>query len=389
MISNLQSPLGVALNSDLCPQTSVLRGLRICFLAGTLGQGGAERQLFYNLKCLTECGAKVDLLCLTQGEYWERPISSLGVVIHYVGVTNSRLGRLLKIARIVSRLRPQVLQCQHFYANTYLALTARMIGVHDVGAIRNDGISELRSNGPIFGRLNLKLPRLLAVNSRAAHRTLKQMGRPESRLFYLPNIIDTDHFKPGDQIKEGPFTVLGVGRLAPQKRFDRFLEVLSGLEIDRGLKVRGLICGFGPLQAELETVARRLVPPPNGVAFLGSVSDVRKPFAQTDVLLLTSDHEGTPNVVMEAMACCVPVVATNVGGVADLIKHGETGFLFEPNDIAGAQAVLRRLKADRELALSIARRARSFIQEHHSLDRLPRILAGLYANVLCSGLQAN
>src|SRR4051812_16885829 len=76
-----------------------LKGLRICFLAGTLGQGGAERQLYYILKCLTECGAEAHLLCLTKGEHWEAPISDLGIPVHYVGGPSSRFGRLLGIIK--------------------------------------------------------------------------------------------------------------------------------------------------------------------------------------------------------------------------------------------------------------------------------------------------
>lgn len=367
----------------------VLRGLRICFLAGTLGQGGAERQLFYNLKCLSECGAKVDLLCLTKDEYWEKPISNLGVAIHYVGGPRSRFGRLLQVFRLVRQLRPQVMQSQHFYTNSYLALAARMTRSRDVGAIRNDGFSEVSSNGPLFGRLNLKLPRLLAVNSLAAMRNLKQIGVQETKIFHLPNIIDTVHFAPCTPLGKGAFTILGVGRLAAQKRFDRFLQVLAGLQSDPGLKINGLIYGSGPLQAELENTAHLLTLLPDRVSFMGSVPDVRHCFAKADVLLLASDHEGTPNVVMEAMACGVPVVATKVGGVTDLIKNGETGFLFEPDDLTCAQNVMKRLANDPQLGLSVAKRARSFIQEHHSLGRLPQLLAGLYAKVLGSSSPAN
>ena len=78
--------------------------MSICFLAGTLGQGGAERQLFYILKALTSAGAVVHLLTLEQGGYWEKPISELRVSLHFVGASPSRLARLLKIAKTVRRI---------------------------------------------------------------------------------------------------------------------------------------------------------------------------------------------------------------------------------------------------------------------------------------------
>src|SRR5689334_13233971 len=94
-----------------------LSQLRICFLAGTLGQGGAERQLFYLLKTLREQGASLLLLSLTRGEFWEAAIAELGVEVRWVGQHNSRLARLGRIIREVRAFRPHVLQSQHFYTN--------------------------------------------------------------------------------------------------------------------------------------------------------------------------------------------------------------------------------------------------------------------------------
>src|SRR5438874_13644107 len=89
------------LNSQLSTLNS-LRGLRICFLAGTLGQGGAERQLYYILRALKDSGVAVRLLCLTQGEFWENPIRELGVRVVWVGQKKRHFARL---ARIVTEAR--------------------------------------------------------------------------------------------------------------------------------------------------------------------------------------------------------------------------------------------------------------------------------------------
>src|SRR5579862_4193219 len=97
-----------------------LAKLKICFLAGTLGQGGAERQLFYNLKALRECGADVRLLCLGQHEFWEDPIRRLGIPIIYVGRSKSKLKRLVRIVAELHRDRPAIFQSQHFYTSAYV-----------------------------------------------------------------------------------------------------------------------------------------------------------------------------------------------------------------------------------------------------------------------------
>src|SRR5437867_9101972 len=103
-----------------------LRGSKICFIAGTLGQGGAERQLFYVVRMLARLGAEVRVLCLTEREFWEKKIIAAGVAVTYVGRSKSRLLRLARMAAALRRFRPDVVQSQHFYTNLYSALSARM-----------------------------------------------------------------------------------------------------------------------------------------------------------------------------------------------------------------------------------------------------------------------
>src|SRR6266566_5056505 len=97
-----------------------LRGLKVCFLAGTLGQGGAERQLFYMLTALKHSGALPRVLSLTEGEHWHERIESLGVPVTWVGQSRFRLERLRKIVEELKRDPPDIFQSQHFFANIYV-----------------------------------------------------------------------------------------------------------------------------------------------------------------------------------------------------------------------------------------------------------------------------
>ena len=362
---------------------SLLKGLRLCFLAGTLGQGGAERQLYQILKCLAECGAVVDLLCLTKGEHWEKPISCLGITVHYVGGAGSRLRRLLQIIKEVRRLRPQVIQSQHFYANSYCAVAGRCCGIPSIGAVRNDGLSELKSNGRFWGRLSLTLPQWVAANSHQAIGNLSSQGYTRRKFIFLPNVVDVNHFAPGIHAQSRqPLTILGIGRLEPQKRFDRLFEIVTRLSAQASREICVRIAGDGGQRTLIETLAEQARQKGVKVELLGRAGDTLKLYQSANVLLLTSDREGTPNVVMEAMACGLPVVATNVGGIADLVKNGETGFLFEPGDTTGALAALERLACEPALTAEIGQRARAFVEKHHSVSLLPEILTGLYEKIL-------
>ena len=99
-----------------------LSKLNLCFLAGTLEHGGAERQLFYILQTLCQAGAAPRLLCMDQGQFWEERIKGLGVCITCVGDRPSRLSRLFRIIKEVRRERPDVLQSQQGAGSHFLAL---------------------------------------------------------------------------------------------------------------------------------------------------------------------------------------------------------------------------------------------------------------------------
>jgi glycosyltransferase involved in cell wall biosynthesis len=359
-----------------------LSNLKVCFLAGTLEHGGAERQLYYILQALCMSGATPRLLSMDQGQFWENTIKSLGVRVTYVGGRPSRLARLLRVMKEVRKDPPQVLQSQHFFTNAYAGLAARQAGISGVGAMRNDGRSEVRESGPFGGWLNLRVPRIIAANSQIAIQYAIAKGVPASTLYFLPNVVDTDWFKPAGPGPKGPLTLIAVGRLVKQKRLDRFISILGRLRSEFGLDVRGLIVGPGcqteDLRPELESQARKLGLLPDFVQFRGGVSDMRPVYQEAAICVLTSDFEGTPNVLLEAMASGLPVVATNVGGVPGIVRHGQTGFVMEPDDLEGLIAAIVELVKHSELRTTMAQRARAYVEENHSLHRLPTYLGGLY-----------
>lgn len=360
--------------------------LKLCFLAGTLEHGGAERQLFYMLQALRQEGATLRLFALDRGQFWEEKIKALGVNVTCVGDQSSRWKRLLRLLKEMRKNPPDVLQSQHFFANGYVGLAARLLPVSGIGAMRNNGRSEVSESGRFGGWLNLHLPATLAANSKAAIQFAVAQGVPASRLYFLPNVVDTERFKPSASSLRGPITLIAVGRLVKQKRLDRFISILARLRTDFSLNVRGLIIGPGcqneDLRWELENQARGLGLFPDIVQFRGSVSDMRSAYHEAAICVLTSDFEGTPNVLLEAMASGLPVVATKVGGVPGIIRHGQTGFLLEPDDLDGLVAALVELTKNSQLRREMGRGARACVEANHCLQRLPEYLAGLYQRAL-------
>lgn len=359
-----------------------LSELKICFLAGTLGQGGAERQLFYILKTLRQQGANVRVLSLTEGEFWEEPIRRLGIPLTYVGKSRSRWKRLRRILAELHNDRIDIIQGQHIYTNLYASITGMILGLSDIGAIRSDGIKEIENTGMVMGVLSVKLTRLLAVNSITAMSNLARYGI-EKKCVFLPNVVDISRFQPGDlqNAQDSPVRILSVGRLSQVKRFDRLIDWISRFDNCHQKNIELFIAGDGPEKGELQKYAQHL-DITFSIDWLGSVSNVIPLYQNADIFVLTSDYEGTPNVILEAMASGLPVVATNVGGVSDIIEDGKTGFLVSPNEQKHFENVMITLIQDVSLRREVGSRARDYVQANHALDRLPFYLSRLYERAL-------
>lgn len=133
-----------------------LSSLKVCFVAGTLEHGGAERQLFYMLEALCRAGASLRVLSMDQGEFWENKIMTLGVCVTCVGHRPSRLARLLRVLKELRKDPPEVVQSQHFFTNAYVVVAAALSGASGIGAMRNNGCTEVAESGPLGGWLDRK-----------------------------------------------------------------------------------------------------------------------------------------------------------------------------------------------------------------------------------------
>jgi glycosyltransferase involved in cell wall biosynthesis len=192
-------------------------------------------------------------------------------------------------------------------------------------------------------------------------------GVPRDRITVIPNGADATRFSPADRtmrtsarrrlgVALDSTVVVWIGNLSEDKTPGVALDV-----VERVPEVSLLMVGDGPLRAELESSAG------SSTRFLGRLTDPLPAFHAADVLLLTSDTEGLPAVVVEAGLCGVPVVATDVGFVASVVEDGRTGFVVARGDARGlADALVDAL--DRREDLGSA--ARHWCMERFALDRI-------------------
>ena len=155
----------------------------------------------------------------------------------------------------------------------------------------------------------------------------------------VPNGVDLAHF-PASPVPADPVVVV-VANLIGYKRHDRFLRALAEV-VTRVPEARAVLVGEGPERPRLEAMAVGLGLGER-VRFAGARADVRPFLAEARVVALTSDHEGLPNALLEAMASGRPVVATHVGGVPELVRDGFDGLLADPDPASVARALIALL----------------------------------------------
>ena len=181
---------------------------------------------------------------------------------------------------------------------------------------------------------------------------------------------------------EGEKVLLAVGRLSREKGHADLVRAVARLRATGpGVDFKLVILGEGPERAAVEEEARRLGVF-ESIVFAGHAPDVRPFYALADALALPSHSEGSPNVLLEAMAAGVAVAATRVGGVPEIASDEETALLVPARDPDALAAAFGRLLSDRTLARELAARARGHVLAHFSPEAYARALVGIYTELV-------
>jgi len=197
-----------------------------------------------------------------------------------------------------------------------------------------------------------------------------------------PSAEEVNELRRRFGIAEGERVVLSVGRLSKEKAHADLIEafkLLRATNPDRNCRL--LLVGDGPERANLERAARASGET-DRLTFAGQVSNVQPFYAAADVFVLPSLSEGSPNVLLEAMAAEVPIVATAVGGVPEIVADEESALLVPPKNPQALATAIDRVLQDSALAQRLTTVASALVAREHSPEGYARSLISLYQEVI-------
>lgn len=373
------------------------RRVRLLYVAGNFVTGGAERHLIEMWRRIDRTRFDVRIAVLKREGAFTPLVEATGLPIHDLGVGRrvydlSGLRGLLRLVSLVREFRPDIIHGYLFGPNLFAALAGRLCRV-PVVCVAKRNVDAFESPRQVaVQRLAHRLATHVTAVSREVAASSVALGIPASRVTVIENGVDVSRFdgvtRRGsvvglEGVPEAERLVGSVGCLAPRKDYGTLLAALEMLAARRQ-DFRCAIAGDGPERAALEAqaAARGLA---GRVLFLGERGDIDQLLPAFDLFTLSSREEGIPNALLEAMAAARPCVATRVGGNAEVLEDGRTGWLVPPQDPGALAAALDEALSRPDEAARRGGAARRAMVEERSIDAMVRRHEAFYLGALGPG----
>ncbi len=232
---------------------------------------------------------------------------------------------------------------------------------------------------PTIGYFTVKTADIIAsVSKRDIESAVKIFRCEREKFVWIPPAVDTKKFCNNHNSNNGFNNITFIGRLEPWKGADLFIEIakkISRINSD----TRFTVVGDGSLKYELIKSAAGYP-----IRFLGAVNHDNIPniLSESTVLILPSRLEGLPTVCIEALACGVPVIASNVGGTCEIVQHGRTGFIFNLHELDKAVEYALNIINNPDLKLKMGLTGSRIVEKLFSWDEITRRVEELYSKIV-------
>ncbi|OGW25945.1 MAG: hypothetical protein A2X59_12325 [Nitrospirae bacterium GWC2_42_7] len=238
---------------------------------------------------------------------------------------------------------------------------------------------------PLLSVIYSLVDRIIVMSDELRHKVLIE-GFPEKKIARIPNGVNTELFYPCSDKERKELknnnkllnkkVLVYSGWLVEGKGLDTLLEAFR-LVVSENRETKLLLLGKGPLKDRLKDKADSLNIS-DKVCFKGNVTNVHEFLNSADIFVFPSFREGMPNSLLEAMACGLPVIASRIGGIVDIVEDNKSAILFDPGDVSGLASAIIKLLNNDEIRQALGAEARKRIEGGFSIDRVADEYIKLY-----------
>jgi len=367
-----------------------MRKLEILYLVDFLrtDQAGTEKQLVLLMKHLPRDVYSIHLISFQRSVFLE----NLGLILPDVHVfvldaksdVSRSLPSLFRLYRFLRKKKPDILHTFFPASNSFGVIVGRMAGVsHIISSRRDMGFWQTKKDLLVTRFANRLVSHVVANSFAVKEQAVRIERLPEHKISVICNSLDNKKcpIPVGAKVEKNGAVVGIVANLnRPVKRVDLFIHAAS-LVYKEIPDTRFWVVGDGPLREDLDVLVSNLGLD-SSVLFLGQREDVHQVLNEMTVGVICSDSEGFSNAIMEYMGAGLPVVATNVGGNVELVRHGENGFLVPHNNPRVlADAVIELIKKP-SMCRSMGESGREFVRREFSIDKMLQEIQKLYLSLV-------
>ena len=304
------------------------------FIIGDLGAGGQERQLTYLLKEIKKNGGRSILIVWNNSdvEKFRDEIQEYCIEVKIFDSNKSTIKKITESKRLISKYAAASLHCFTFYLNFFCWLITIGTDTIPIGGIRSRVVLHLKTTGNILGSLSVIFPKFKISNNQTFMTGVDNFVHKYflKNTFIINNHLNIDLFKTHFLPIGNEFKTASIGRLYEEKRIDLMIEVVSEL-VKKGFPIKHFHAGRGVLFEKLneKIISENLE---KHFFLIGEINDVSEFLSDKTFFIHSSDFEGFPNVIMEAMSCGKAIVTTNSGDTSFLVSDEVNGFLVPCGD---------------------------------------------------------
>ena len=368
------------------------RKLNMLQMVNGFAIGGGEMKLLELVENLDRDRYNITVCSVGQGGPLQQDFEKLGDdVVVFDKKFSFDLSLVFKVARLMKEKNIDLLQTTLFYADVIGAYAAAMANVPVV--ISWEAVSHpYRARHMLSYKMAMrKIDVVVAVSNAIRKQVMEERGVPSEKARTIHYGIDLEKYTHSDTLKrkdiglEDSDLVLGtVARYTDQKGHTYLIDAAPGI-VEKFPNAHFVFVGDGPNREDMEAQIKKLGLERN-FHLLGFRKDVVDLLNLFDVFVLPSLYEGLPNVVLEAMACARPIIATGVDGTAEAVEDGECGYIVPPKNPQALTERINHLIASPDLMRRMGDASRKRVETHFSLEKQIRQFEELYDELIARKL---